>query len=34
VVGGGESWVSELSDDELADLVELGGGVDLGRFDR
>ena len=34
VVGGGESWVSELSDDELADLVELGGGLDLGRFDR
>ncbi len=34
VVGGGESWVSELSDDELADLVELGGGVDLGRFER
>jgi len=25
VVGGGESWVSELSDDELAALVELGG---------
>jgi len=24
VVGGGESWVSELSDDELAALVELG----------
>jgi superfamily II DNA or RNA helicase len=34
VVGGGEAWVSELSDDELADLVELGGGLDLGRFDR
>ncbi|HUF34086.1 MAG TPA: DEAD/DEAH box helicase, partial [Acidimicrobiales bacterium] len=33
VVGGGESWVSELSDDELADLVELGGGLDLGRFE-
>jgi hypothetical protein len=31
VVGGGESWVSELSDDELAALVELGqaGEVDL-----
>ena len=26
VVGGGEAWVSELSDDELADLVSLGGG--------
>ena len=25
VVGGGEAWVSELSDDELADLVALGG---------
>ncbi len=24
VVGGGEAWVSELSDDELADLVALG----------
>jgi superfamily II DNA or RNA helicase len=34
VVGGGESWVSELSDDELADLVELSGGLDLGRFER
>lgn len=24
VVGGGEAWISELSDDELADLVSLG----------
>ena len=24
VVGGGESWVSQMSDDELADLVALG----------
>jgi len=27
VVGGGESWVSELSDDELASLVGLGEGA-------
>src|SRR5690606_11425728 len=26
VVGGGEAWLTELSDDELADLVSLGGG--------
>lgn len=25
VVGGGETWLTELSDDELADLVALGG---------
>ena len=31
VVGGGEAWVTELGDDDLADLVALGGGVDLGR---
>jgi SNF2 family DNA or RNA helicase len=31
VVGGGESWVSELTDDELAALVELGE-VDGGGF--
>ncbi|HWD04955.1 MAG TPA: DEAD/DEAH box helicase [Amycolatopsis sp.] len=26
VVGAGEDWITELSDDELADLVRLGGG--------
>ena len=26
VVGGGEAWITELTDDELADLVALGGG--------
>jgi SNF2 family DNA or RNA helicase len=25
VVGGGEAWITEMSDDELADLVALGG---------
>ncbi|MGV9362723.1 DEAD/DEAH box helicase [Amycolatopsis sp. NPDC003731] len=26
IVGAGEDWITELSDDELADLVRLGGG--------
>ena len=27
IVGAGEAWISELSDSELADLVELRGGA-------
>ena len=26
VVGSGEAWLTELSDDDLAELVRLGGG--------